>query len=59
LTVCLLAYLFMPTLTSGNWRAVLAWSCVPALISFLIAQFSLFESPRYLLIKGKAEQVLR
>lgn len=37
----------MPTLESGDWRAVLAWASVPAGIVFLISYFFLLESPRF------------
>lgn len=50
LTVCLLAYIFMPTLTTGNWRAVLVWASVPALLTLIISTFLLLESPRFCLI---------
>lgn len=42
----------MPNLVSGNWRAVLCWASAPALLTFLISNYLLLESPRYHLIKG-------
>lgn len=58
MTVCVLAYIFMPTLESGNWRAVLVWSSIPAFIVVFISYFVLLESPRFLLVKGKPELVI-
>ena len=40
----------MPTLKSGNWRAVLVWASVPAGIVCVISSFLLRESPRFYLI---------
>ncbi|CAD8076798.1 unnamed protein product [Paramecium sonneborni] len=56
LTVCLLTYIFMPNLVSGNWRAVLCWASAPALLTLLISNFLLLESPRYHLIKGNVSE---
>lgn len=53
LLVCLLAYIYMPTLKSGNWRLVLAYSSVPAVLTLLIALILLLESPRFYLIKNE------
>ena len=50
LVVCALVYIFMPTLKSGNWRAVLVWASVPAGIVCVISSFLLRESPRFYLI---------
>jgi hypothetical protein len=46
----------MPNLVTGNWRAVLCWASVPALITFIISIFLLLESPRYHLIKGNVRE---
>ncbi|KAM3133742.1 hypothetical protein pb186bvf_014151 [Paramecium bursaria] len=54
LVVCALVYIFMPTLKSGNWRAVLVWASVPAGIVCVISSFLLRESPRFYLIQDKA-----
>lgn len=56
LTVCLLTFIFMPNLVTGNWRAVLCWASVPALLTFIISIFLLLESPRYHLIKGNVRE---
>ena len=45
----------MPSLVSGNWRAVLAWASFPAAIVFVITLVFVHESPRFLLIKDKPE----
>lgn len=47
----------MPSLISGDWRAVLAWASVPAGIVVLLSYFAVYESPRFLLIKGLPEDV--
>ena len=58
LTVCLLAYIFMPSLVSGNWRAVLAWASLPAGIVFVITLIFIYESPRFLLLKDKSDKAM-
>lgn len=46
----------MPNLVSGNWRAVLAWASFPAGIVFGITLIFIYESPRFLLLKDKADE---
>lgn len=46
----------MPTLTSGDWRAVLMWASVPAILTLFISLFLLLESPRFCLISNKVEE---
>ena len=43
------------SLTSGNWRALLLWSSVPAFISYYLGNKYLMESPRYLFSKNYFE----
>ncbi len=51
--VCLFAFLTLDNLKSGNWRALLGLSSIPAGIIFFASLFLLKESPRFLLIEGK------
>ena len=50
LLVCLLAFLTMKNLKSGNWRMMLALSSGPGLLAFIMSLIFLKESPRFLLI---------
>jgi len=56
LAVCLIAYIFLDSFSSGNWRALLLWAAFPAFITFFLSLFFLEESPRYLLIFKKYDQ---
>ncbi|KRX07752.1 Major facilitator superfamily domain, general substrate transporter [Pseudocohnilembus persalinus] len=53
LYACMLAALTMDSLTSGNWRLMLALNSVPSFFLILAAIFFLKESPRFLVIKNK------
>ena len=45
----LLAYIFLDTFTSGNWRAMMIFSCIPNLFVLFGALTILKESPRFLI----------
>lgn len=53
---CLMAYIFLDTFDSGNWRALVMWSALPGVITFFLIYFHLRESPRYLLAFQKYEK---
>jgi len=44
---CLVAYVSLPTPTTGNWTPLVLWVTIPALFSFLLAIRYLKESPRF------------
>lgn len=49
LLTVLVAFLTLNDLNSGNWRALIVWSSIPGIITFIFCYFYLEESPRYLL----------
>lgn len=53
--VALLAWGLIPSLPQDGWRYLLAASSLPGLLSFWIRR-DIPESPRYLLINGRAEE---
>lgn len=56
---CLIAYIFLDTFDSGNWRALVMWSAGPGVLTFLLAIFYLEESPRYLLAFQKYDEAFK
>ena len=59
LTACVVAYLTLDSLTSGNTTALLLITTVPAIISFICFMIFLDESPRHELILGNSENAFR
>ena len=53
LITCLLAYIFLDSFSSGNWRGLLLWASLPSFFTFLLILFCLEESPRFLLVSKK------
>jgi len=51
--IIFLAYIYLNSLSSGNWRAILFWVSMIILINFFLSIILLKESPRFLLLKGK------
>jgi len=56
---CLIAVIFLDTFSSGNWRALVMWSALPGIFTFLLVYFFLEESPRYLLVFQKYDEAFR
>lgn len=56
---CFIAYLFLDTFHSGNWRALVIWSAVPGFITFVFSIIWLKESPRYLLVFQKYDEAFK
>lgn len=50
------AYFCLDSLTSGNWRALLIWCSVPALVVWLGSLKMLKESPRFLIAANRLEE---
>ena len=56
LITCLLAYIFLDSFSSGNWRGLLLWASLPSFFTFLLILFCLEESPRFLLVFKKYDK---
>jgi MFS family permease len=52
----LLAYIFLDTFISGNWRYMMIFSCIPNIFVFIGSFTTLQESPRYLIANNKIDQ---
>ena len=50
-----LAYIFLDTFTSGNWRAMMICSCIPNLFVFVGSLTVIHESPRFLIGSNRLE----
>lgn len=59
LITCMIAYLFLDTFDSGNWRALVMWSAVPGVLTFILCCCYLEESPRYLLAFQKYDEAFK
>ena len=57
LITCLIAYLFLDSFASGNWRALVIWSSFPGIVTFILCLLFLEESPRYLLVSLKFDHI--
>ncbi len=59
LITCVIAFVFLDSFSSGNWRALTMWSAVPGILTFLLTAFFLEESPRYLLAFQKIDEAFK
>ena len=50
------SFLFLFTLSSGNWRFIILSYSIPALIVFIASIKFIDESPRYLIATGRISQ---
>ncbi|KRX07494.1 Major facilitator superfamily domain, general substrate transporter [Pseudocohnilembus persalinus] len=53
---CFLAFCFLDSLKSGNWRMLLLFSSFPSIISFTLSYLYLYESPRFLLLTAQTQE---
>ena len=53
---CLIAYMFLDNMYSGNWKGMMAVSSLTPLTVFLFTYFFLKESPRFLLAASRFEE---
>jgi len=53
---CFAAWLTLDDLTSGNWRAMLILSTLPAVVVWFGSWRYLYESPRYQMVMGQIEE---
>lgn len=58
LLVILASMILMPNLDSDNWRKVLAFATVPAVIAVIFQSLFVDESPRFLAISGKFDEAI-
>lgn len=49
----LLAYIFLDTFTSGQWRLMMIFSCFPNILVFFGSLIYLEESPRFLIANNQ------
>ncbi|KAL4496579.1 hypothetical protein ABPG72_015940 [Tetrahymena utriculariae] len=59
LFVCLLAFLTLDNLKTGNWRLLLALSTIPSFLIMVLSYLFLNESPRFCLFDGREEQAFQ
>lgn len=54
--IFLLAFLFMTSLSEGNWRAIAFCNAIPCFLCFIGSLIWINESPRFLICKGRMEE---
>jgi len=53
---CMIAYIFLDNMYTGNWKGMMAFSALTPLTVFLFTYFFLKESPRFLLAASRFEE---
>ena len=56
---CGVAYVCLDTVSSGNWRALVVWTAIPGVITYVLMVKYLEESPRYLLIFQNFDEAMK
>ena len=54
----LLAYIFLDSFTSGNWRAMMVLSCLPNIIVFFGSLLHIRETPRFLIGANRIDEAV-
>jgi hypothetical protein len=48
----ILSFIFLKSLTGGNWKALIVCNLLPSIVSAIGSLIFLDESPRFLIAKG-------